>query len=110
MSAPRNEAQWNARGLQYFKFVEDRRASGLSADISETEPPFLMQPLPAQADVRTVATSDAAATAADTEAIAEAATEAATEASILADLDQAVTSSEDPAENPAFSRKRHTRS
>ena len=43
---PRNEAQWSHRGLQYFKFVEERRAVGLPPDIYETEPDFLMEPLP----------------------------------------------------------------
>ncbi len=42
---PKNEAQWNSRGLQYWQSAEDRRALGLPADISETEPDFLMEPL-----------------------------------------------------------------
>lgn len=47
--APSNEAQWSHRGLQYFKFAEARRDLGLPADIHETEPDFLMAPLPNQA-------------------------------------------------------------
>lgn len=44
-AAPPHEASWQVRGQQYADFSRERSSLGLPADIYQTEPDFLMQPL-----------------------------------------------------------------
>ena len=44
-AAPPHEASWQVRGQQYADFSQERSRLGLPADIYQTEPEFLMQPL-----------------------------------------------------------------